>query len=61
LYLPEAWASDAERREKAGVPEEIGFATKPQIALEQIRAACAAGFPRRTCANKNLERDDDSS
>jgi SRSO17 transposase len=46
LYLPEAWASDALRREKAGVPEEIGFATKPQIALEQIRAACAAGLPR---------------
>jgi SRSO17 transposase len=46
LYLPEAWASDAARRKKAGVPEEIGFQTKPEIALDRIRAACAAGLPR---------------
>lgn len=46
LYLPEAWASDAARRKKTGVPEEIAFKTKPEIALEQIRAACAAGLPR---------------
>src|SRR6267142_5278693 len=46
LYLPEAWASDAARHKKAGVPDEIGFATKPQIALDQIRAACEAGLPR---------------
>src|SRR5712691_1682229 len=46
LYLPEAWAQDAVRRNKARVPEAIGFKTKPQIALAQIRAACAAGVPR---------------
>ncbi len=46
LYLPQAWASDAARRKKAGVPEEIGFQTKPEIALDQIRAAHAAGLPR---------------
>jgi len=48
LYLPEAWAGDPARRKKAGVPEELGFATKPQIALGQIRAACEAGLPRGT-------------
>src|SRR6202521_2874568 len=46
LYLPQEWASDRERRRKAGVPEEIAFKTKPQIALEQLRFACEAGLPR---------------
>jgi SRSO17 transposase len=46
LYLPEAWSSDAARRKKAGVPPEIGFQTKIEIALDQVRAACAAGVPR---------------
>ena len=46
LYLPEDWAQDSERRRKAGVPEDIGFATKPEIALAQIEAACKAGLPR---------------
>ncbi len=46
LYLPEEWAWDAARRRQAGVPEEISFRTKPEIALEQIRAACEAGIAR---------------
>lgn len=46
LYLPEPWASDTTRRKKAGVPEAIRFQTKVEIALDQIRAACAAGLPR---------------
>ena len=46
LYLPQDWAEDRERRRKAHVPEEIEFATKPEIALEQLRWACAAGLPR---------------
>ena len=46
MYLPESWAKDPERREKAGVPEDIAFKTKPQIALDQIEWACAAGLPR---------------
>lgn len=40
LYLPEAWAADPLRRSKAGVPNDIVFRTKPQIALAQITAAC---------------------
>jgi SRSO17 transposase len=46
LYLPEAWTKDRARRKKAGVPKQIKFKTKPQIALEQIRWACEAGLPR---------------
>ena len=45
LYLPEDWAEDEKRREKTGVPKEISFQTKPQIALEQIRQAVEAGVP----------------
>ena len=46
LYLPQAWAADEARRKKAGVPEEIGFQTKIEIALDQISAAHAADLPR---------------
>jgi SRSO17 transposase len=46
LYLPKVWAADAARRKKAHVPKQIAFKTKPQIALEQIREACAAGVAR---------------
>src|SRR3954464_6381378 len=46
LYLPQEWADDRDRRQKAGVPEEITFQTKPEIALDQIRAAAEAGLPR---------------
>lgn len=43
LYLPKSWAFDRKRRRKAGVPEEVVFQTKPQIALAQIRSAQARG------------------
>ncbi len=46
LYLPQEWAEDAARRKKARVPKAIAFKTKPEIALKQIQAACAAGVPR---------------
>jgi SRSO17 transposase len=44
LYLPRDWAQDGERRRKAGVPEDIRFKSKPQIALDHLRFACAAGI-----------------
>lgn len=46
LYLPHVWAEDAVRRKKAWTPEDIAFATKPQIALQQIRDLLYAGAPR---------------
>lgn len=45
LYLPEVWCQDAERRQRAGVPKEIEFETKSEIALEQIRQAVKQKIP----------------
>ncbi len=45
LYLPKEWAADAERREEAGVPKEIAFATKPQLARRMLERAFQAGVP----------------
>lgn len=41
LYLPQSWAEDPARRAKVGVPPEITFATKSQIALQLIEQAQA--------------------
>src|SRR6266852_8050333 len=46
LYLPKEWVEDAERRDRTEVPEEVEFQTKPEIALDQIRAAVAANLDR---------------
>jgi len=46
LYLPEVWIKDRKRRKKTGVPDSIGFQTKPEIALEQIRRARERGIPQ---------------
>jgi SRSO17 transposase len=45
LYLPKEWAADDQRREKAEVPTEIEFQTKPEIALGQIRQAVEQNVP----------------
>jgi SRSO17 transposase len=45
LYLPEIWCRDSERRQQTGVPKEIAFQTKPEIALEQMRQAVAQKIP----------------
>jgi SRSO17 transposase len=50
LYLPEEWAEDRRRCSQAGVPEEVTFRTKPQLALAQIRAALTAGIPKGVVA-----------
>jgi len=45
LYLPECWAGDAARREEAGVPTEVAFATKPKLGRAMLEQAFAAGVP----------------
>ncbi|WP_343447794.1 IS701 family transposase [Micromonospora schwarzwaldensis] len=47
LYLPKSWCDDPDRRAEAGVPEQVRFATKPQLASRMIAAAVTAGLPCR--------------
>ncbi len=44
LFLPESWANDWERRERAGIPEDVTHRSKPQIALAQIQRALRNGI-----------------
>jgi SRSO17 transposase len=44
LYLPEEWVEDKERRERAGVPEEVGMRTKPELAKAMLQRALDAGL-----------------
>ena len=45
VYLPRVWADDQERREEAGVPEDVGFRTKPQLARGMLERAVESGVP----------------
>ena len=45
LYLPKDWAQDEDRREEAGIPEEVAFATKPELSQRMLERALASGIP----------------
>lgn len=45
LYLPQVWAEDRERRLEAGVPEDVVFRTKPQLAQLMLGRALESGVP----------------
>ncbi len=45
LYLPKAWAQDRPRCEQAAVPEDVTFATKPELAIGMLTRALDAGVP----------------
>lgn len=47
LFLPEEWAADGSRRQEAGVPEDVVFRTKPELALEMVQQAVQRGLPFR--------------
>src|SRR4051812_5658357 len=46
LYLPQDWAEDRARRKVAGVPDDVTFQTKTEIALDQIDLLLAEGVPK---------------
>jgi len=46
LYLPQEWAQDTVRRQKTGVPADLEFATKNEIALQQLESLLAEGAPK---------------
>ena len=45
LYVPESWSEDPDRCAAAGIPDDIGFATKPALATAMITRAVQAGVP----------------
>ena len=45
LYLPQVWARDWERRREAGVPDSVGFRTKPQLAQLMLGRTLESGVP----------------
>ena len=47
LYLPRAWTNDPARRAEAGVPEDLIFRNKIELAEEMLQRAFEAGVPAR--------------
>jgi SRSO17 transposase len=50
IYMPKRWAQDLPRRRAAGIPDDLAFTTKPQLAIGQLRRLKAAGLPARWTA-----------
>jgi SRSO17 transposase len=54
LYLPKSWTDDALRRRRAGVPDDVEFATKPALAQQMISSALDAGVPASWAAGDEV-------
>jgi SRSO17 transposase len=57
VYLPRSWADDRQRCAAAGIPAGVEFTTKPQLALDMITDAVAAGMPASWVAADELYGD----
>jgi SRSO17 transposase len=58
LYLPEEWTDDPARCRRAGIPEGVGFATKPQLAQVQLERALTARVPAAWVTADSVYGDD---
>jgi SRSO17 transposase len=58
LYLPQAWTEDPARCRQAGIPETVGFATKPQLARRMLERARQAGVPAAWVTADSVYGDD---
>ncbi|MFE7532588.1 IS701 family transposase, partial [Kitasatospora sp. NPDC057542] len=54
LYLPKSWTGDRDRCERAAVPDDIGFSTKPQLAWQMIERALDSGAPAAWAAGDEV-------
>src|SRR5260221_966024 len=58
IYLPEEWTDDPARRQQAGIPEAVGFATKPQLARALLERVREAGVPAAWVTADSVYGDD---
>jgi SRSO17 transposase len=58
LYMPKSWMSDAERCQAAGVPDDLVFQTKPELARRMIEGALDAGVPARWATGDEVYGND---
>lgn len=57
LYVPRSWTADPERCRGAGIPDDLAFATKPQLAARMVARALDAGTPARWVAGDEVYGD----
>ncbi|MET9888105.1 IS701 family transposase [Streptomyces sp. NPDC006430] len=57
LYVPRSWAEDPDRCRSAGIPDDLSFATKPQLAARMVERALDAGTPARWVAGDEVYGD----
>ena len=58
LYIPEEWTSNRERCQRAGIPQDRSFATKPQLAKRMVARAFAAGVPAKWVTGDSVYGND---